>query len=268
MGKRKQWIKQQSAQAQQLVRLHRAVCRKGDEAALHQFRIGLRSLRIQLTPLASHRQAIAKLLTLMKQAGSATNALRDRDALLELIATWPQPLTEPLITQINDSAVPRAQALRQLRLKGFDRNVEALPELLQKSLPGKRKLTQRIRQTARALRHKSGRQLVGLDEQADVANWHAARVTVKKLRYLHEHLQQWLPRRWRALPGAAKPAQEALGHLHDLDVLNEKYGGQFSPELTLYWQQQRDKALAEADQAARSLLQALARDSAVAPHPS
>ncbi|GGP20369.1 CHAD domain-containing protein [Silvimonas iriomotensis] len=256
MGKRKQWFHQQSQAAQHLEKLHRRLRKKPDESALHQFRIGLRSLRIQLFAL-KRSPPLERTLVHMKAAGNATNALRDRDALLGLIADWPTDLTSPLIASINDNAPPPDAAPRVMRLKGFDKTMRRLPLLLRALMPGKTRLQKRIRRTASKLRHQSVEQLQLLTPQTEPERWHDARITIKKLRYLHEHLAAWLPRRWHQLAGSAKPAQEALGHLHDLDVLAAHYGNAFSPALTLYWQEQRASALARAGTAAQTLLQAL-----------
>ncbi|MBB5193598.1 CHAD domain-containing protein [Silvimonas terrae] len=254
MGKRKQWFRQQDKAATHLVKLHRQLRKKPDETALHQFRIGLRSLRIQLFALAPQ---LEEALASMKAAGNATNALRDRDALLGLIVDWPPELTAPLITQINAETPAPEDAPTILRLKGFDKTMRRLPLLLKRRMPGKHQLRQRIRHSARQLRHQSTARLQQLTPQTAPERWHDARITVKKLRYLHEHLATWLPGRWRNLASAAKPAQEALGQLHDLDVLAADFGSGFSPALTVYWQEQRAHALARADSTAQTLLHAL-----------
>ncbi len=256
MGKRKQWFRQQGKAAAHLVKLHGQLRKRPDETALHQFRIGLRSLRIQLFALKKAPQ-LEEALSRMKAAGNATNALRDRDALFGLIADWPPELTAPLVAQINAATPAPEEAPTILRLKGFDKTMRRLPLLLKRVMPGKARLRRRIRHSAHQLRHNSAIQLQQLTPQTAPESWHDARITVKKLRYLHEHLATWLPGRWRNLANTAKPAQEALGHLHDLDVLAAQFGSGFSPALTLYWQQQRASALARAGSAAQSLLLAL-----------
>ncbi|GGP26400.1 CHAD domain-containing protein [Silvimonas amylolytica] len=263
MGKRKQWFHQQSKAAQRLKKLHLHLRKNPDETALHQFRIGLRSLRIQLFAL-KRSPPLEHTLEQMKVAGKATNSLRDRDALLGLIADWPSELTTPLIARINKSTPPADAAPRIMRLKGFDKAMRRLPRLLHALMPGKTRLQKRIRRTASTLRHQSVEQLQLLTPQTEPERWHDARITIKKLRYLHEHLTAWLPKRWRTLAGTAKPAQEALGYLHDLDVLAANYGSEFSPALTLYWQEQRAGALARAGTAAQTLLLALTRQPSTA----
>jgi CHAD domain-containing protein len=263
LGKRKQWFHQQNKAAHRLEKLHRHLQKTPDETALHQFRIGLRSLRIQLFALKPS-PPLSHTLDHLKAAGKATNGLRDRDALLGLIADWPVELTSPLVAEINDNAPPPEAGPRALRLKGFNKAMRGLPDLLTTLMPGKDTLEKRIRHTARTLRQQSTIQLEQLTPQTSPEIWHNARITVKKLRYLHEHLATWLPKRWRTLAMTAKPAQEALGHLHDLDVLAAHFGSGFSPALNLYWQEQRANALARADTAAQTLLQALARQPSAA----
>src|SRR6185503_11507583 len=66
-----------------------------------------------------------------------------------------------------------------------------------------------------------GERLEAVRDGAAVAEAHAARIAAKRLRYLWEPLSRRVPRA-RALVGRLKQLQDALGELHDMQVLTEK----------------------------------------------
>ncbi|GAB7126587.1 hypothetical protein JCM19000A_10940 [Silvimonas sp. JCM 19000] len=256
MSTRKRWIKHLQQQIEQIDVAQQQVRQHGGVEDLHQLRIQLRSVRIQLLPVARYG-ALHTTRAALSQISAASNLLRDRDVMLELVAGWPAPYAQEA-RQLIEGRAPDLRAARTALLpRDWTTQISALPHTLRHDVPSGAALQRKIRQTARQFRRKARGELRALVPGCPAACWHRTRITLKKVRYLHEELGDWLPRRWQRLSKQAKPAQDALGHLHDLDVLQQHYGASFSAALNQHWQGQRAAALAAAEIAATRVLRAL-----------
>lgn len=256
MATRKRWIRQLGKQIKTLNRTQRAARTSADERALHQLRIRLRSLRIQLVPVAKQGR-LYRAREALSRVSDASNMLRDRDVMLAIVAHWPDAYAAEAQQLISGRPLDTRNARRALTPPGWDAQISALPQLLRQHVPGHDELKRQMRHTARHFRRKARAQLQTLAPNCPADAWHRTRITLKKVRYLHEELGPWLPKRWRHLGKEAKPAQDALGHLHDLDMLHQQFGASFSAALNVFWQSQRATALIEAERSATQILHAL-----------
>ena len=256
MATRKRWIRQLGKQIDALSAAQRKARKTAGEHELHQLRIRLRSLRIQLVPVAGHA-GLRNARQALSAVSAASNALRDRDVMLGIVKVWPEPYASEASQLINGRPLDTRNARSALTPPGWDAQIAALPALLRQHVPSRGQLQRKMRNTARHYRRKARSELRALAPQCSPDLWHEARITLKKVRYLHDELRDWLPRRWHALGKDARPAQDALGHLHDLDVLHQQFGASFSAALNQFWQLQRAAALADAERATSRVLRAL-----------
>lgn len=256
MTTRKRWIRHLQQQIEQIDAAQQRARHSEGVEELHQLRVQLRSVRIQLLPVARHGKLHAARAAL-SQMSDASNVLRDRDVMLELVAAWPAPYAQEARQLIEGRAPDLRTARTALLPSGWAAQMGTLPQVLRHEVPPGAALQRKIRQTARKYRRQARAELHALAPHCAPELWHRTRITLKKVRYLHEALGDWLPRRWQGLSKQAKPAQDALGYLHDLDVLQQHYGASFSAALNGYWQSQRAAALADAEMAATRVLRAL-----------
>ena len=210
--------------------------RDGDAEAIHDARVATRRIRGALpvvAPLLSSAEVEALRRTTRK-AGRALGHARDTDVALALV--------EEL-----ERRTPRiASSLAALRCELLEQHAAARRRLL-------KKIDQLPWQEARATRHNltnrfawrrlatafdpglGGKVLSALGERAGsleaavahssgiyvAKRSHATRVAVKKLRYLLEIAGPFMPIRPRAIK-LLKKTQDALGTLHDRDVLRKR----------------------------------------------
>lgn len=207
--------------------------RNGDVAAIHDARVATRRLRAVLPLLADHRetQRWNDAQDTLKRAGRAFGRARDVDVALDLLRTIEErsPVAAPAASMMR-ARLARKQVKRRRklikRLESLDLSSWSESGLLNgtgwRVIPWahprwSRRLTTAIRDQARDLRaaidHATG---VYFPKRA-----HAARVAIKRLRYSVELLDRSQPERRPSLR-ALRRAQDALGSVHDREVLRKR----------------------------------------------
>ncbi|GHD63569.1 CHAD domain-containing protein [Jeongeupia chitinilytica] len=224
-----------------------------DPEALHTLRVAVRGLRASLAPFAA-RPDIAIIRAELGALAHDTNVLRDDEVVLALLATLPG--SGALLATLTPAA-EQTTLVTVLTLHGTAIDTLHLRVLQAVDALDQTRLEAGSRLATRRARRKMHRTLEQLTPATPASQWHAARLLVKKARYLHDGQALWLDKRWQRFGPQCKPAQEALGHLHDLDVLHQRYGGQFDPALAEAWQAARHHGLANADAAVWALARVL-----------
>lgn len=194
-----------------------------DPEGLHDLRVAIRGLRAIL-PLLSKKKAMFSLRARWQAFARATGPSRDMEVLLELLAHLPDV---PEAVHRHVMAVERKTRNELCHLLAS----AELPLLLQHSrrilsnpkvYPATQAMSQRGRRRADKLAKSIQRQILALGHETHAGDWHALRLTIKRLRYLIEHGAEWLPKTWGMAHPALKQCQTALGNLHDLDMLHEQ----------------------------------------------
>ncbi|MBM3114651.1 CHAD domain-containing protein [Jeongeupia naejangsanensis] len=224
-----------------------------DPEALHTLRVAVRGLRAALAPFSAHPD-IASVRAGLGALAHDTNALRDDEVIRALLATLPGggTLLAMLAPPADEHTLTSVLAAHRAATDGLHRRILLAVDALDQV-----QLETASRQATRRARRKLHGTLTQLTPATPAHEWHAARLQVKKARYLHDGQALWLGKRWQRFGPQCKPAQEALGHLHDLDVLHQRYGNRFDPALETAWQQARRKGLAAADAAVWTLCRTL-----------
>lgn len=188
-----------------------------DPEGLHDLRVAIRGLRAILPLLG---KPLLDLRTQWRALAQATSACRDLEVLLELFSCFPDA---PDAVRIRLSAEEGAarQALCQILASA---EVPLLLQLSRRKLTRhlahlrSRTLSQRAEHRAAKLAQSIQRQILELGGETSACDWHALRLTIKRLRYLIEHGGGWLPKHWCSLHPVLKQIQIALGELHDMDM--------------------------------------------------
>ncbi|MDE1853975.1 MAG: CHAD domain-containing protein [Thaumarchaeota archaeon] len=179
---------------------------------VHDLRVTARRIQVmrRLLPRKVRQSGSGEFDLALKSALKATSQLRDLDTLIETLepyeASLPSELMVTLVNQRSDAAAQSMAATDELA-------VVPPPELDQSEVRGK-KLTRRLKKRVR----KHDRIVADLlskvlEDESKVAELHALRKEVKKLRYLLE-LADEIPLEVPTLTSS----QESLGAIHDLDV--------------------------------------------------
>ncbi|AOX99636.1 CHAD domain-containing protein [Jeongeupia sp. USM3] len=256
MGKLRQWQGRLLRDALALERAYHALNTGSDDPeALHTLRVAIRGLRARLAPFAGN-VAVDQIRSELGALAHDTNALRDDEVMRELLATLPggPALLMRLPASPATHSLAETLALHRTGVDGLHRRVRNAVTAFTRST-----VADAGRRRTRKARRKLQASLAALTPSHPAIEWHAARLRVKKARYLHEGQALWLGRRWRDFGSHCKPAQEALGRMHDLDVLWLRYGASFTPELRDAWQAARQQAMISADAAVWRLLRALGK---------
>ncbi len=206
--------------------------RDGDADAIHAARIATRRLRGILPILLGDHpsERWQELQGRFRKTGRSLGKARDVDVSLELLKEIEQrsPATAPAAAAVRSRLMPEQVRRRRRLIKRLERqNIEALGgrraigahangngRALWRTPPAHRRLAAAIATNADlaqdAITHASG---VYFPKRA-----HRVRVALKKLRYLVELLERGDGGRRPALR-VLKRAQEALGQIHDREVL-------------------------------------------------
>ena len=206
--------------------------RDGDADAIHAARIATRRLRGILPILVGDHpsERWQELQGRFRKTGRSLGKARDVDVSLELLQEIEQrsPATAPAAAAVRSRLMPEQVRRRRRLIKRLERqNIEALGgrraigahvngngRALWRTPPAHRRLAAAIATNADlaqdAITHASG---VYFPKRA-----HRVRVALKKLRYLVELLERGDGGRRPALR-VLKRAQEALGQIHDREVL-------------------------------------------------
>jgi CHAD domain-containing protein len=188
-----------------------------DVDALHRFRVNVRRLTVYLKFIEKTCGITAKPRKRLRRALRATGPLRDTHVSrlwLDDYAALSSSRREEaaiLAAELSREGAPAPRRARWWRR--IDRDLrEARRAVEAAALKGMGFRTERTEKAWRRL----SRRLRRLDKIRDQAALHAARIAVKRLRYLLEALDA-VPRRWPP-PAALRGLQAALGEAHDRDV--------------------------------------------------
>ena len=208
-----------------------------DSEALHDFRVALRRLRTLLRSFRPElgRAVAKKLQRRLRDATRATSAGRDAEVQLAWVRTH-----RPERGRRSGPGVP------WLLTRLEDRQNRAYADIRQEIPPEFRRIERRVRRglnatlvdpspTAPPFAAATGRllreQTAMLEQELETARStrdqdavHAARIAVKRLRYLLEPIAAERPPRAGALVELLKRLQNVLGELHDLQVLLAELG--------------------------------------------
>jgi CHAD domain-containing protein len=207
----------------------RRALRRADAGGLHAFRVALRRAR---TALKAHRRWVPdvrrKDRRRLRRLARGTNAGRDADVLL--------PLLSRLARDLPAAERPDATALRRRLRRARHAETQAVDDLRDGLRRAARPIRRRLRAAARSGSRPSFGEALGELLAADAATLaaelatlatsdapaalHAARLTVKRVRYLLEPVRRDVPGAGAAVADLQR-LQTRLGELHDLDVLGE-----------------------------------------------
>lgn len=252
--------------------------RRDDPESLHVLRIAIRRSRAvlislrQLPGFVSLRKPLGKF----KQVATKTNALRDREVQLELIADLaPQPeadLSAWCLEQEQQQAKAMSRLERMVAQKSLTHAAKRLERKFHRAVKSAQgaALFDRLRQRELSIQNRLA-QTLGTEHDVldDSLQWHAVRLDCKKLRYMLEACPAAYPCAVLELIPAARAAQSALGRLRDIGLLKETLheNGLACPELrgSLGMEQGRRRRLAS--QSIAALSQCLLRVSAASAEP-
>jgi len=208
----------------------------GDVTALHRARVATRRLR-ELVPLMQLQGSTAhKLSRRLRTFTARLGTIRESDVLLGLVdelhaerRASSEVLARVGMALARDRDDARRRALERLPLAGMRRLARKLrgiaDDLESEPLRNTRavrwaidaRIARRASRLAEALSHAGA---VYLPERL-----HAARIAVKKLRYVLEAAGQLSDTRVRDDIAVLRRVQDALGRMHDLQVLIERVRG-------------------------------------------
>ena len=194
-----------------------------DPESLHDLRVAIRGLRAIL-PLLGKKNALFNLRTQWRTLAQSTSDCRDLEVLLELLPLLPS-VPEAIHAQL---VTAEHEARNKLCLLLASAELPLLLQYSRKTLSTllapqpSQAIRQRTQRRAIKLAKSIHQQIPNLGREASAGDWHVLRLTIKRLRYLIEHGQNWLPKHWRELHPSLKHSQTALGDLHDLDMLVDR----------------------------------------------
>jgi CHAD domain-containing protein len=210
----------------QHLRAARRALERDDAGGLHAFRVGLRRARATLRAFRQWLPHVRrKDRRRLRDLARETNAGRDAEVLLPLLARLARELPAA-----DRTAVARLRRrLRRSRLGAWPERLDELRAALREAT---RPLRRRLRrepataipfgQALGALLAEDARrlasELAALGASEAPAAFHAARLTVKRARYLLEPVRRTLDGAAALVEGLSE-LQTQLGDLHDLDVL-------------------------------------------------
>jgi CHAD domain-containing protein len=200
---------------------------RDDARGLHAFRVGLRRAR---TTLRAYRSWLPKVRRKdrrrLRRLARVTNAGRDAEVLLPLLTR----LAGGLAPAERADVAPLRRRLRRSRHEAVAITSDLRDALRQAARPLRRRL-RRMPGAPPAFGEALGRLLTAdaavlADELATlrtsdaVEAFHAARLTVKRVRYLLEPVRRIVPEA-SGLVRELQELQDRLGEIHDLDVLTQ-----------------------------------------------
>lgn len=203
------------------------LCLGAGENALHDFRVAVRRLRCLIGAyrhLHSLRRPLRRLQALMRETSSA----RDKEISIRWLGAARSALQESHrigLMWLNRSLTDQL-SMERIHIKAYvgrewpDLHDELVRKLRSPRCCKKKPSKQRFaRTTARRVQQLAQRlqgQLFAVHDVEDIHHLHAARITVKKLRYLLEPYREQVTRVEEQLPWLTE-MQDDLGLIHDLD---------------------------------------------------
>jgi CHAD domain-containing protein len=177
-----------------------------EEDAVHEMRVATRRLRAALRVLG-----VRKLDPDVKMLQDALGDVRD----LQLQAEWLRLRDAGLYRSSRASLTKAKQALQPALRRWRSHTLPALLEAAADdfALPA-RKLSKTFRKRLKRLQQRLERARA----RPTPASLHAARISVKQVRYLVEVAKESLPKRVIRLESDLKTLQASLGELHDVDA--------------------------------------------------
>ncbi|MFA6318318.1 MAG: CHAD domain-containing protein [Elusimicrobiota bacterium] len=200
-----------------------------DSEALHDFRVGLRRLRVHLKAYAGCFSDLVRRRTVkaVRRLARDTNSARDAEVLEGILKGWEKTL-KPSHKAGFDALLARALKGRPKDERHFIitacADFNAVEEELRQKLSGQASIPSKGRifgSLSAALLREAARTLSGdlarIESPADDAAIHEARIAGKHLRYLLEPFQS------RSFPcrkavARLKKLQDDLGEMHDLNI--------------------------------------------------
>lgn len=207
--------------------------REDDVEAIHDARVATRRLRGIAPVLAGDdpSESWQEIQRSIRAIGRALGKARDVDVSLELLEQIERrtPPAAPAVAAVRARLMPEQERRRRRLIKKLEREdiaaLERLPSALSATNGYARWRTRRRgRSLAAALAEHADEAQAAIAHSSAVyfpRRAHAVRVAVKKLRYLAELLDREDEERRPALR-ALRRAQDALGDLHDREVLAER----------------------------------------------
>jgi len=211
----------------------------GDVEALHRTRVASRRLR-ELLPVLEP-DAVRKLGSRLRKVTQRLGVVRELDVLTIVIEELRRDdrIASAALQLVDDAVAERREAeqarlvekLPAARLERLARSLEKAASRLESietrgtlpRMPGPRRAWMWALEAR--VSHRAARALAAIDAAGVVylpERLHGARIALKKLRYAMELLAELQGRRTTAGVATLKHAQDALGRLHDLEVLIDR----------------------------------------------
>jgi CHAD domain-containing protein len=209
-----------------VLRFHEAGTRAGDVEAVHQFRVGLRRLRalVELTADVIHGSRIRYYRAALRLAGQRAGAVRDCDAIAELLRDQSKAL-DPAIAR---AVVPVYQALADRRVEAmremeafldsvaYARLIERLANVLTRKLPADTTIAELLPAMLPPIVRDVRRSRAGLTPSSTARAFHRLRIRIKRMRYALEMTGQPPGKRGSKALKRLRRMQEHLGQMQDL----------------------------------------------------
>lgn len=204
---------------------------EGDAEALHDLRVALRRFRVWLRVTADmcDEAPLRVLERALRATQKALGPARDADVVLAAWRRWRAGQQERLSGpgEVEARLARKAAASRRIasrRLHGgvwaeTKRRVESVLERLEK---GERLPQTQIENIGRSAMKKAWKRVKRRYRRLDKMeseNVHRLRIAVRKLRYIGEFFVPFVGKPANVLSREAKKWQDALGDIHDLDVV-------------------------------------------------
>ena len=205
----------------------------GDDVGVHQARVASRRLREAVPVLAADTKSRKKAERKIRRVTQALGMVREMDVTVQILdefargAAIPRDALEDVrahvIAERDRRRADMLDRLRRVNTAKLNRRLEEVSIMIPGATLGEWRgaLVARVGSRAKRLRtaiHKAGQ--VYAAEQL-----HVVRIATKKLRYALELVADSRLAAVRPLLGTLKRAQETLGRLHDLQVIEQHVGG-------------------------------------------
>jgi CHAD domain-containing protein len=205
----------------------------GDDVGVHQARVASRRLREAVPVLAANTKIRKKAERKIRRVTQALGMVREMDVTVHILdefargAAIPRDALEDVrahvIAERDRRRADMLDRLRRINTAKLNRRLEEVSIMIPGATLGEWRgtLVSRVGSRAKRLRtaiHKAGQ--IYAAEQL-----HVVRIATKKLRYALELVADSRLAAVRPLLGTLKRAQETLGRLHDLQIIEQHVGG-------------------------------------------
>lgn len=219
---------------QAFTKQYRAVCVKGNVAAVHELRVNARRLRNTLKTYSSlfHKKKIKQLDKLFQQAAAHVSELRDMDVLIQFLFSYKKKIKSKSGQACLQEYISSLKKKREFLLSGVTEALKKLKPALDSprismmikkqarrpEKPGR----ERLRRVFKKRILKSVQELLAYNpivhHPEKKTELHAMRIKAKHLRYTLENVGRYYDGRIKMYTEQALFFHKILGEIHDYDV--------------------------------------------------